>query len=128
VNRLRACLGVALVAASLIATSCGDGSDGQGSASAASLIPGPYDHDFTIPQGTAERIAAGEDVEVLPPELDAKVGETIRIVNDDVKSHTIGSFYVLAGTTLTYRFSTPGVFQGECSTHANNQFVLKVTA
>jgi plastocyanin len=128
VNRLRACLGVALVAVALSAISCGDGGSDAAGSPADSLIPGPYDHDFTIPEGTAARIAAGDDVEVMPPELDAKVGETIRIVNDDVKSHTIGSFYVLAGTTLTYRFSTTGVFQGECSTHTNNQFVLKVTA
>lgn len=124
-SRMRACARASLVAIALLASSCG--SDDL-RATPVTQIPGPYDHDYTIPEGTAARIAAGEPVEVLPAELDAKVGQTIRIVNDDVQSHTIGTFYVLAGTTLTYRFTTPGVFQGECSTHSSGQFVLKVAA
>jgi plastocyanin len=119
---------VALCATLAPATAaCGSQTDDD-AASAATAIPGPYDHDFTIPTGTGARIAAGEDVQVMPEALAAHVGETIRIVNDDVQSHTVGTFYVLAGTTLTYRFPTEGVFQGECSTHSSGEFVLTVTA
>jgi plastocyanin len=62
----------------------------------------------------------------MPTELTARVGDTIRIVNDDTESHTIGTFYVLAGTTLTYRFTTVGEFEGVCSTTPTDTFILTV--
>jgi hypothetical protein len=119
------------MAALLLIAGAGCGSDGGGSATPlsatpVSTIPGPYDHNFTIPLGTADKIAAGDDVDVMPTSLDAKVGETIRIVNDDVESHTVGTFYVLAGTTLTYRFTAAGVFEGACSADPGGEFLLTV--
>ncbi len=91
-------------------------------------VPGPYTFDYTIPDGTASRIAIGEDPEIMPNAITATVGDTIRIVNQDRKSHTVGTFYVLAGTTLTYRFTTAGVFEGVCSTNADDTFILTVVA
>jgi len=89
-------------------------------------VPGPYTFDYTIPAGTASKIAIGQDPEIMPNAITANVGDTIRIVNEDRKSHTVGTFYVLAGTTLTYRFTTAGVFEGVCSTNADDTFVLTV--
>ncbi len=89
-------------------------------------IAGPYTFDYTIPVGTASKIAVGIDPKVMPTELTATVGDTIRIVNEDTSSHTVGTFYVLAGTTLTYRFTTAGVFEGVCSTTPEDTFVLTV--
>ena len=51
-----------------------------------------FEHDYTIPLGTAERIDAGEVVEIVPPELTVKVGEAIRIVNEDDEGHVVGVF------------------------------------
>jgi hypothetical protein len=90
-------------------------------------VPGPYDYDYLIPEGTAAAIERGEDPGVMPDGLDVRVGETIRIVNDDVESHEIGTFYVLAGTTLTYRFTTVGRFEGMCTTTPGATFILNVT-
>lgn len=101
------------------------GSPAAGGA-AVSTLPGPYDYDFTIPAGTGERIDAGERPEVFPDTLDVRVGETIRIVNDDDRGHTMGTFFVLANSTLTYRFSTPGVFEGECTVNPEDGFVLTI--
>jgi len=89
-------------------------------------IAGPFTFDYLIPDGTATKIALGQDPRIMPTEITASVGDTIRIVNDDRKSHTIGTFYVLAGTTLTYRFSTVGVFEGVCSTTPSDTFILTV--
>jgi hypothetical protein len=89
-------------------------------------IPGPYTFDYLIPEGTASKIAIGQDPKIMPTAITANVGDTIRIVNEDRKSHTVGTFYVLAGTTLTYRFSTPGVFEGVCSANPNDAFILTV--
>jgi plastocyanin len=89
-------------------------------------IAGPYTFDYTIPVGTASKIAVGIDPKVMPSELTATVGDTIRIVNEDTSSHTVGTFYVLAGTTLTYRFTKAGVFEGVCSTTPEETFLLTV--
>lgn len=130
-HRARRGVGAVLVLAG-IAWLPGCSSDG-GSTSSAPLeatpvttIPGPYTFDYTIPAGTASKIAVGIDPRVMPTELTARVGDTIRIVNDDTSSHTVGTFYVLAGTTLTYRFTAAGVFEGVCSTTPTDTFILTV--
>lgn len=108
-----------------VAAGCGSSSDPL-VATAVTPVPGPYTFDYTIPDGTASKIAIGQDPQIMPDAITANVGDTIRIVNDDRKSHTVGTFYVLAGTTLTYRFTTPGVFEGVCSTNADDTFILTV--
>ena len=109
----------------LLVPACGSGA--SQSATTVAVIPGPYDFDYTIPLGTAARLARGEDIEVMPNELTAALGQTIRIVNLDTKSHEVGSWYVLAGSTLTYRFVSTGTFVGVCTTHPSGQFTLTVT-
>jgi hypothetical protein len=90
-------------------------------------VAGPYDYDFTIPAGTGVLLDAGARPAVFPTFLDVKVGDTIRIINDDDRGHTMGTFYVLAKRTLTYRFTTAGVFKGECTVNPGQEFVLTVT-
>lgn len=87
---------------------------------------GVFEHDYRIPPGTAQRIAAGEEVEIVPAELVVQVGDAIRIVNDDTDGHVVGVFYVGAGETLTQRFERPGVLEGECSVHPSGSFSLRV--
>ncbi len=111
----------------LVPSACG-GQGEQLEATPVTTVPGPYTFDYTIPEGTASQIAIGRDPKIMPVAITANVGDTIRIVNDDRKSHTVGTFYVLAGTTLTYRFTTPGVFEGVCSTNPSDTFILTVLA
>lgn len=85
-----------------------------------------FDHDYLIPAGTADRIAAGEGVEIVPAELVVRVGESIRIVNEDDTDHLVGLFFVGAGQTLTQRFRSPGTLEGECSVHPSGQFSITV--
>ncbi len=51
-----------------------------------------FEHDYTIPLGTADRIDAGESVEIVPREMVVEVGESIRIVNEDDEGHIVGVF------------------------------------
>lgn len=85
-----------------------------------------FAEDFLIPAGTADRIEAGEEVEIVPQELVMETGESIRIVNEDDVGHIVGVFYVGAGETLTQRFDTPGELSGECSVHPSGSFTLRV--
>lgn len=87
-----------------------------------------FEHDFTIPAGTAERIDAGEQIEIVPRELTVAVGESIRIVNDDVEGHVVGVFFVGSGETMTQRFTAPGELSGACSVHSDGEFTLTVEA
>lgn len=87
---------------------------------------GVADYEYLILDGTGDRIRAGDDVEILPAELEVTVGETIRIVNEDTEGHFIGIFYVAAGETVTQRFASPGEYTGQCTIHPSGQLSLRV--
>lgn len=84
------------------------------------------DFDYVIPAGTGEEIDAGHEVDILPGEIDATVGQVIRIVNDDDRGFNVGPFFVGAGEKITQRFSAAGEFTGECAVHPSGQLVLRV--
>ncbi|MEX2626023.1 MAG: hypothetical protein WD225_04020 [Ilumatobacteraceae bacterium] len=118
---------VAVVATAALAWSmaaCGDETSVPDIARAEADVAA--DHEFHIPAGTGDRIDRGERVELIPAELEVRVGEIIRIVNDDDRGHVIGAFYVGAGETLSQQFSSPGELAGECSVHPSGSFTLTV--
>ena len=83
-------------------------------------------YEYEIPQGAGEALDAGSPLTILPAELEVQVGETIRIVNEDDRGHSVGPFFVGANETLTQRFSSPGEFVGICTVHPSGEFVLVV--
>lgn len=87
---------------------------------------GDFEHDYLIEDGTAARIAAGEPLEIVPAELVVRVGESIRIVNEDTEDHLVGAFFVAAGETLTQEFRSAGVLEGACTVHPSGSFTLRV--
>ncbi|MEM7091616.1 MAG: hypothetical protein AAF567_01335 [Actinomycetota bacterium] len=86
------------------------------------------EYDFTIPSGAGEALDAGSPLEILPARLDARVGESIRIVNEDDRGHLVGPWFVGAGQTLTQTFASPGEFIGECTVHPSGQIRVIVSA
>ena len=104
------------------------GDDPQRPGVAAAVGDADIDHDYLIPAGTGARRDGGEIIDILPAELVMTVGETIRIVNDDDRGHTVGVFYVGPGEELRQTFTAPGELSGECSVHSSGQFVLRVVA
>lgn len=85
-----------------------------------------FEHDYLIPTGTAARIESGDQIDIVPRELTVHVGESIRIVNDDIEGHVVGVFYVGAGETLTKQFTAPGELSGSCTVHSAGEFTLRV--
>ena len=85
-------------------------------------------YEYAIPVGAGAALDAGQPLEILPAELDAHVGDTIRIVNHDDRGHNVGPFFVGAGETLTQQFASPGDFVGICTVHPSGQFTLHVEA
>ncbi len=86
-----------------------------------------YDYDYVIPFGTGRRLDGGEEIEIVPGELDVKVGERIRIVNEDVRGAAVGIFWVPAERTVAMEFTTPGTLTGECDVHPSGVFTINVT-
>jgi len=112
-----------LLLASILLAGC---SEGRGALVVDDADATRADYEFLIPEGTAERIKAGEDVEILPAQLAVKVGEVIRIVNEDDTGHFVGIFYVGPGETVTQRFASTGTFSGRCTIHPSGQITLTV--
>ncbi len=86
----------------------------------------PFTLSFVIPAGTGAKIDAGETVEVLPKRIEAKVGDTISIVNNDSRDHVMGPFFVGKGEELKQRFTNPGTFTGNCTTNSEGAMELVV--
>lgn len=84
-------------------------------------------YEYLVPFGTGNRLDGGEVIELMPPELEVKVGESIRIVNDDTRDYMIGPFFVTAGQTLAMRFTQPGVLEGVCVVGSGGRFLINVT-
>ena len=84
-------------------------------------------HEFVVPIGTEAALDAGETVELVPQVLDVRVGDTIRIRNEDVSTAQVGIFNVAAGETVTMRFTTTGELVGECDVHPSGEFRIRVS-
>lgn len=104
----------------------GESSQQPGSASVA--VQGEFTYDYMIPPGSGAATDRGEHLTIFPYRLDAKVGETLRIINNDDRAHILGPYTVGAGQVLTQEFTSPGTFVGVCSTHPDYEFVLSVSA
>lgn len=86
------------------------------------------DFAYEVPAGTGARLDRGERVEILPGRIDARVGQTIRIVNRDDRGYVLGPFVVGPGETMTQRFTDPGTFTGACVVHPSGEIEVTVRA
>ena len=84
-------------------------------------------HEFVVPLGTAERLAAGEDVVVMPSPVEFRVGDTIRIRNEDVVDQSVGPYQVAAGSEFELTFGAPGRYQGYCPLSEGDSYEIIVT-
>lgn len=79
-----------------------------------------------VPPGTAERVAAGERVELLPRTLEVSVGDRLEIHNRDDVVHQVGPYDVAAGQSLAQTFTAPGTIEGLCTLHESGQVTIVV--
>jgi hypothetical protein len=84
-------------------------------------------YEFIVPFGTGRSIERGEVVEIMPQMLQVKVGESIRITNNDIRGYDVGPFYVDALQTLAMRFTHTGRLSGICAVNPDGEFVIDVT-
>ena len=118
-RRLAALALLAVVAAAL--PGCGgDGGGAPGGAGRTIVVD--------VPRGAAARIARGEDLQVVPDRIDARVGDTLRLVNHDVRSHSVGPFLVGPGQRVESRLARAGTYEGACTLHRDGRTVAIVVA
>ena len=82
--------------------------------------PGPAsgtDFQFVVPAGTGTTLDAGGSVEILPRDLEVRVGDRIVVFNEDTRAHAVGPWTVPAGDTFTFRFKAVGRYDSHCSLH-----------
>ena len=117
---------IALIAATAVVTTAVIVLSGDDSILRSSSITTAADYEYEIPLGTGKRTDAGEELDIFPRLLKVRVGESIRIVNNDDRDHLIGTFFVGAGETLTQEFVSPGMLTGECSIRPGSSFTIQV--
>lgn len=77
----------------------------------------PRQIELVIPRGTAQRVAAGEAVPSIPADWVFVEGDVLLLRNADEVNHSIGPFWVPAGTTLRIPFDSPGTLSFLCTIH-----------
>lgn len=87
----------------------------------------PTTYSYVIPAGTGDRLDAGEPVVIIPAELSVHVGDSISIVNNDDRGHSVGPFFVAAGERLTHEFSERGTIADVCTIHPSGRVTITVT-
>lgn len=80
-----------------------------------------------VPAGTAARMDAGEQVELLPAVLRVDVGDELVITNDDDEVHLVGPYAVAPGQTLRQQFTTQGRIEGVCTLHPDGEISIIVS-
>ena len=82
--------------------------------------------EIVIPLGAQARLDAGEPVAVLREEIRVKVGEAVRIRNDDVVDHVIGPYYLQSGAALQQTYRAPQTIQYVCFVNPTEAISLVV--
>lgn len=79
-----------------------------------------------IPDGTAARLAAGEDVQIVPADLQLRLRDTLVVVNHDSVTHTVGPYRVASGQTLETEMSKAATLEGYCSLHPSGSITIEI--
>ena len=92
-------------------------------------LPAGVDHEFVVPAGAGAMLDAGESIEVLPRDLEVRVGDRIVVINRDGRAHEVGPWTVPAGDTFAFRFKEVGRYDSHCSLHqGGGRFFIDVVA
>ncbi|MDP6863592.1 MAG: hypothetical protein QGH80_07915 [Acidimicrobiales bacterium] len=88
--------------------------------------PEPEQHLITIPAGTAMRLSSGEDVSIIPTDLDFRLRDRLTVINEDSTAHQIGPFIIPAGQRLDTRFAEAATIEGFCSLHSTGRIRINI--
>lgn len=86
----------------------------------------PRDITLTIPVGTSEQVARGEQPPSIPMNMTFVVGDTLIVNNEDSVDHKLGALWIPAGSTATLSLDQEESFAFECTFQPGNYFGLDV--
>jgi len=82
--------------------------------------------ELVIPDGTADRVAAGEAPPAIPVGLKLATGDTLLVRNQDRVSHQLGPMWIPAGSTARLVFPRTVSSRYSCSFTAVGTFGIQV--
>jgi len=86
----------------------------------------PQEIVLTIPNGTAEQVARGEQPPTIPENMVFVVGDTLTVKNEDVVDHKLGQLWIPANASASLALGEEQNLLFECSFQPNNYFGLDV--
>ena len=86
----------------------------------------PQDVILTIPAGTAEEVARGEQPPSIPKDMIFVVGDTLVVVNKDGVDHKLGQLWIPANSSARLALNEEQNIAFECSFQPGNYFGLDV--
>jgi hypothetical protein len=86
----------------------------------------PQEIMLTIPAGTAEQVARGEQPPSIPKDMVFVVGDTLVMKNEDNVDHKLGELWIPANSTAQLSLNEEQNMAFECSFQAGNYFGLDV--
>ncbi len=81
---------------------------------------------ITVPSGTADLVARGEQPPTIPTGMTFVVGDTLEVVNQDKVDHQIGPLWIPSGTSASLVLGKPESLAFECSFQTGNYIGLDV--
>jgi hypothetical protein len=82
--------------------------------------------ELVIPEGTAERISAGQPVPSIPEEMVFVVGDTLVVHNKDLSDHQLGPLWVPAGTSASLNLNQASKLAYACTFQTSRYLGLDV--
>ncbi|NJC94825.1 MAG: hypothetical protein C3F07_00945 [Anaerolineales bacterium] len=86
----------------------------------------PQDILLTIPEGTAEQVARGEQPPTIPENMVFVVGDVLTVRNEDVVDHKLGPLWIPANSSAQLPLGQVENLAFECSFQPGNYFGLDV--
>ncbi|MDQ2690903.1 MAG: hypothetical protein M3Y68_02605 [Chloroflexota bacterium] len=86
----------------------------------------PRDITLTIPAGTSDQVARGEQPPSIPMNMTFVVGDTLIVNNQDSADHKLGPLWIPAYSTAQLSLEEEESFAFECTFQPGNYFGLDV--
>jgi len=88
----------------------------------------PKQIEITIPRGTGDLVAAGQQPPGIPENMSFVVGDTLVVHNLDVVDHQLGPMWIPAGSDASLSLEIAGQYADQCSFVSTKYLNLDVKA
>lgn len=109
---------VVILASGLAAVSCG-GDRARNTT--------PQVVEIVVPAGTQDKLDRGEIVDVMPAELHFRIGDILRIRNNDRAEQFVGPYLVQPGQQFELEFGATGRYGGLCNLSGGQTYLIVIT-